>query len=59
MTKAKPNPKPAPKRYRAVVDLYDAENTLIASAGEVVPPKKIEKSLPWLLEQGLITEEVG
>lgn len=47
------------KKYRAAVDLYDAEGKLIAPAGEVVPPKKIEKSLPWLLEQGYITEEVG
>lgn len=49
----------AVKKLRAVVDLYDAEGKLIAQAGEVVAPKKIEKSLPWLLEQGYVTEEVG
>ena len=47
------------KKYRAMVDLYDAAGKLIAPAGEIVAHKKIEKSLPWLLEQGYVTEEVG
>ena len=45
------------KQYRTQTDLYDAEGKLIAPAGEIVAPKKIEKSLPWLLEQGYVTEE--
>lgn len=48
----------AAKKYKVLVDLYDADGNTIALAGEDIAAKKIEKSVPWLLEQGCISEEV-
>lgn len=39
----------AKQKFRAVVDLFDVENKLIAAAG-----KPIEKPAEWLVDQGLV-----
>lgn len=49
----------AAKKYTAAEDIYDIEGKIIALAGEDVTAKQLGKSLPWLLEQGRVTESGG